>query len=257
MKNENDTVVGDNNGDNNITNRVDESVAPIIQNSPPHGWMEIGSSSKSIPTFDSNSVENADSSRRSLHVEQMDVDSPSMTMAMPRNVRKDRGKGTIGKRSIGATCGAVATVIRGGRGMEENVVVGVNSNKNTVVQLEKMDSGIVVIGDGMGTSRDGNSMHHILRTSSVPACEQRGIAADVISLGRPPRPHYPLVQTGVVPLEVQSVFRSIEAARTSIRRRPTIIGGRLKRPMVRTEPFLYTEIPGNPLTTASVLYNRG
>ena len=63
----------------------------------------------------------------------MDVDSPSMTMAMPRNVREDRGKGTIGIRIIRATRDAVATVIRGGRGMEENVVVGVNSNQNTVV----------------------------------------------------------------------------------------------------------------------------
>ena len=46
LNNENDTVIGDDNGDNNITDRVDEVVAPIIQNSAPHGWMEIGSSSK-------------------------------------------------------------------------------------------------------------------------------------------------------------------------------------------------------------------
>ena len=73
LNNENDTIIGDDNGDNNITNRVDETVAPIIQNSASHGRMEIGSSSKSIPIFDSNNVENTDSSRRS-HVEQMDVD---------------------------------------------------------------------------------------------------------------------------------------------------------------------------------------
>ena len=96
LNNENDTVVGDNNGDNNMTDRVDEVVAPIIQNSAPHGQMEIGSLSNSVPTFDSNSVENIDSSRRSIHVEQMDIDSSSMTIAMPRNVREDRGKGTIG-----------------------------------------------------------------------------------------------------------------------------------------------------------------
>ena len=78
--NENDTVVGDDNDDNNMTDRVDEVVAQIIQNSAPHGRMEIGSSSNSVPTFDSNSVENVDSSRRSLHVKQMNTDSPSMTM---------------------------------------------------------------------------------------------------------------------------------------------------------------------------------
>ena len=107
--------------------------------------------------------------------------------------------------------------------MEENVVVGVNSKQNTVVQLEKMGSGTVVIGDGMGTSRDGmgtsgdgNSVHHILRTSSVPACERGGTTADVISLGRSPQPHRPVLQTRVVPLEVQYVSRSIEIARTSI-----------------------------------------
>ena len=116
MNNENGIIVGDDNGDNNITNRVDEVVAPIIQNSTPHGRMEIGSSSNSVPTFDSNSVECTDSSRRSLHVEQIDVDSPSMTMAMPRNDREDRGKGTIGTWIIEATRAAVATVIGGGRG---------------------------------------------------------------------------------------------------------------------------------------------
>ena len=96
MNNEDDTIVEDDNGDNNMTDRVDEVVAPIIQNSAPHGRMEIGSSSNSVPTFDSNSVENIDSSRRSVHVEQMDTESPSMTKAMPRNVREDSGKGTIG-----------------------------------------------------------------------------------------------------------------------------------------------------------------
>ena len=135
LNNENDTVVEDDNGDNNITDRVVEAVAPIIQYSAPHGRLDIGSLSKSIPSFDSNSVENADSSNRSVHVEQMDIDSPSMTIAMPRNVRDDRGKGTISTRIIEAARAAVATVIGGGRGMEKNVVVGVNSNKNIIVQL--------------------------------------------------------------------------------------------------------------------------
>ena len=127
-----------------------------------------------------------------------------------------------------------------------------------------MDSGTVVIGNGTGTSRDGtgtlgdgNSLHHILRTSSVPKCERRGTTADVISLGRPPRPHRLVLQTGVVPLEVQSVSRSIETAKTSIRRGPTVFGGRLKRPMMEIEPFLHTETSGNPLTTPAVFHNRG
>ena len=132
LNNEDDTVVGDDNGDNNMTGRVDEVVAPIIENSAPHGRMEIGSSSNSVPTIDSNSVENADSSRRSVHVEQVDTRSPSMTMAMPNNVREERGKGTIGTRIIGAARAAVATVIGGGRETEENVVLKVNSNQNTV-----------------------------------------------------------------------------------------------------------------------------
>ena len=56
-----------------------------------------------------------------------------MTIAMPRNVREDKSKGTIGTWIIEAARAAVAMVIGGGRGMEENVVVGVNSNQNTVV----------------------------------------------------------------------------------------------------------------------------
>ena len=228
LNNEDDTIVGDDNGDNNMTGRVDEVVAPVIENSAPHGRMEIGSSSNSVPTIDSNSVENADSSRRSVHVKQVDTESPSMTMAMPNNVREERGKGTIGTRIIGATRAAVATVIGSGREMEENVVLEVNSKQNTVEQVDKMGNGTVVIGDGTGTSGDGTSLDHILRPSSEPERERRGTAVDVISLGWPPRPHRPILQSGVVPLEVQSVSRSIETATTSIRRGPTVIGGRLK-----------------------------
>ena len=132
LNNEDDTVVGDDNGDNNMTTRVNEVVAPVIENSAPHGRMEIGSSSNSVPTIDSNSVENADSSRRSVHMEQVDTESSSMTMAMPNNVREERGKGTIGIRIIEAVRATVATVIGGGRETEENVMLGVNSNQNTV-----------------------------------------------------------------------------------------------------------------------------
>ena len=145
LNNEDDTIVRDDNGDNNMTSRVDEVVAPVIENSAPHGRMEIGSSSNSVPTIDSNSVENADSSKRSVHVEQVDIESPSMTMAMPNNVREERGKGTIGTRIIGAARVAVAMVIGGGRETEENVVLEVNSNQNTMEQLDKMGRGTVVI----------------------------------------------------------------------------------------------------------------
>ena len=65
------------------------------------------------------------------------------------------------------------------------------------------------------------------------------------------------MQTGVVPLEVQSISRSIEIARTSIQRGLIVIGGRLKRLMVGIEPFLHTETPGNSLTTPVVLHNHG
>ena len=253
LNNEDDTVVGDDNGDNNMTARVDEVVAPVIENIAPHGQMEIGSSSNFVPTIDSNSVENADSSRRSVHVEQVVIESPSMIMAMPRNVREERGKGTIGTRIIEVARAAVATVIGGGRETEENIVLGVNSNQNTMEQLEKMGSGTVVIGDGTSTSGDGKSLDHILRPSNVLECEQRGTAADVISLGRPLRPHHLVLQSGVVRLEVQSVSRSIETATTSIRKGPTVIGGRLKRPRMGIEPFLHRETPGNPLTTPAVL----
>ena len=228
LNNEDDTVVGDDNG-NNMTGRVDEIVAPVIENSAPHGRMEIGSSSNSVPAIDSNSVENANSSRRLVHVEQVDAESPSMSMAMPTNVREERGKVTIGTRIIGATRAAVATVIGGGRETEENVVLEVNSNQNTMEQLDKMRSNTVVSRDGTGTSRDGPSLDDIPYPSSVPEREQRGTVADVISLRRPPRPHRPVLQSGVVPLEVQSVSRSIETATTSMRRGPTVIGGRLKR----------------------------
>ena len=84
-------------------------------------------------------------------MEQMDTESFSMTMAMPRNVREVRGKGTIGIRISEAARAAVATMIGGERETEENVVVGVNSNQNTVDQLEKIESGTVVIGVGTGT----------------------------------------------------------------------------------------------------------
>ena len=94
-----------------------------------------------------------------------------MTIAMPRNVRNYRDKGTIGTRIIEATRVAVATVIGSGRETEENVVVGVNSNQNTVDQLKKMGSGTVVIGDGTSTTGDGNSLHYILRLLSVPECK--------------------------------------------------------------------------------------
>ena len=171
LNNENDTVVGDDIGDNNMTGRVDEVVAPVIENSAPHGRMEIGSSSNSVPTIDSNSIANANSSRRSVHVEQVDTESPSMTMAMPNNVREERGKGTIGTRIIEAARAAVAMVIGGGRETEENVVLEVNSNQNIVEQLEKMGSGTVVIGDGTRTSGDGKSLDHILHPSSVPERE--------------------------------------------------------------------------------------
>ena len=162
LNNEDDTIVGDDNGDNNMTGRVDEVVAPVIENSAPRGRMEIGSSSNSIPTIDSNSVENADSSRRLVHVEQVDAESPSMSMAMPNNVREEKGKGTIGTRIIGAARAAVATVIGGGREIEENVVLEVNSNQNTIEQLDKMGSNTVVIRDGTGTSRDGPSLDDII-----------------------------------------------------------------------------------------------
>ena len=196
LNNEDDIVVGDDNGDNNMTARVNEVVAPVNENSAPHGRMEIGSSSNSVPTIDSNSVENADSSRRLVHVEQVDTKSPSMTIAMLNNVREKRGKATIGTPIIEAERAAVATVIGSGRETEENVVLGVNSNQNTVEQLEKMGNGTVVIGDGMGTSGDGKSLDHILRPSRlVPKCERRGTAADVISLGRPPQPHRPVLQS--------------------------------------------------------------
>ena len=145
LNNEDDTVVGDDNGNNNMTGRVDKVVAPVIENSASHGRMEIGSSSNSVPTIDSNSVKNADSSRRSVHVEQVDAESPSMSMTMPRNVKEERGKGTIGARIIGAARAAVATVIGGGRETEENVVLEVNSNQNTMEQLDKMRSNTVVI----------------------------------------------------------------------------------------------------------------
>ena len=171
LNNEDDTVVGDDNGDNNMTAKVDEVVALVIENSAPHGRMEIGSSSNSVPTIDSNSIENVDSSRRLVHVEQVDTESPSMTMAMPNNVREERGKGTIGTRIIEVAHAAVATVIGGRRETDENVVLGVNSNQNTMEQLEKMGSGTVVIGDGIGTSGDGKSLDHILHPSSVPKCE--------------------------------------------------------------------------------------
>ena len=163
LNNEDDIVVGDDNGNNNMTARVDEVVAPVIENSTPHGRMEIGSSSNSVPTIDSNSVENADSSRRSVHVEQVDTESPSMSMTMPRIVREERGKGTICTRIIGAARAAVAMVIGGGRETEENVVLEVNFNQNTMEQLDKMRSNTVVIRDGADTSRDGPSLDDIPR----------------------------------------------------------------------------------------------
>ena len=77
---------------------------------------------------------------------------------------------------------AVATVIGGGKETEENVVLEVNSNQNTMEQLDKMGSNTIVIRDGTGTSRDGPSLDDILRPSSVPERERRGTTANAISL---------------------------------------------------------------------------
>ena len=80
---------------------------------------------------------------------------------------------------------------------------------------------------------------------------------DVSSLARLLQPERPLLPIVVVPSDVEPVRRGMEASKTSIRRKAAVIGGRLKQAMPKIEPFLYTEMPGNPLTTPAVLVNCG
>ena len=49
----------------------------------------------------------------------------------------------------------------------------------------------------------------------------------------------------------------MKAGKASIRTKAIVIGGRLKQPIPEIEPFLYREMPGNPLTTSTVLVNHG
>ena len=133
LNNENENVASDNNDDNNNNNdKNNKVVAPIIENSPLHPPIERESSSKSILTFNGNNVQNASSSRRLVHTKPMDVDSPSIIMATFRNVTGDKDKGSIGVRIIAIARGVASSMNRK-RGMEENVVVGLNFNQNTLV----------------------------------------------------------------------------------------------------------------------------
>ena len=63
--------------------------------------------------------------------------------------------------------------------------------------------------------------------------------------------------TGVVPPQVELIRRGMETSKTSIWTRVAVTGGRLKQPMPKIEPFLYTKMPRNPLTTPEMLINRG
>ena len=110
MDDENENGASVDNEDNN-NDEINEVVAPIIQNSPPHPQIERGSSSKSVPTFNDNSDGNAGNFRCSVYAESMDVDPSSIIRAACRNVTGIRAKGTIGIWIIAVARGASSSMI--------------------------------------------------------------------------------------------------------------------------------------------------
>ena len=244
------------NEDNNNNDEINGIVALVIQNSPPHPPIERGLSSKSVLIFNDSIDGNAGNSRRSVYAKSMDIDPPSIIRATYRNVMGERCKSIIGVRIMVAARGASSLVIGGGD-MDDNVVVETNANQNTSIKVKRTGSGATIIGDGTNTAVDANVVHHIHQTSGISSSERGEILVDVNFLAQPPRPQCPLVPTIVISHEVELVRRGMEESRISIRTRAAIIGGRLKQPMLEIEPFLYTEMPGNPLTILAMLVNRG
>ena len=141
-------------------------------------------------------------------------------------------------------------------GIDDNVVVETNANQNNSIEVNRTGSGTTVIKDGTNTTVDANVVYYIHRTIGVPSSEQRGTLVDMSSLGRPPQPQRLLVPTTIIPLEVEPVRRGMEVGKTSIQIRTAVIGGRLKQPMLKIEPFLFTEMSKNPLTTPMVFNCR-
>ena len=68
------------------------------------------------------------------------------------------------------------------RDLDDNVVIGTNANQNTSNELNKMGSGIVVIGDGTNTVVDANVVHHIHQIAGMPSSERGGTPVDMSSL---------------------------------------------------------------------------
>ena len=225
VENENGASVD--NEDNNNNDEINRVIAPIIQNNPPHPPIERGSSSKSVSTFNDSSDGNKGSSRHLVYAKPMDVDLSSIIKVACRNVTGKRTKGTIGVRIIAATRGTSSMVIGEG-GMDGNVVVETNANQNTSTEVNKTGNDVTVIRDGINIVVDANVVHHIHQTACMPSSKQGRTPVDVSSLARLPQPQCPLVPIAVEPPEVDLICRGMEASKTSIRTRATVIGGRLK-----------------------------
>ena len=108
-------------------------------------------------------------------------------------------------------------------GIDDNVLVETNANQNTSTEVNMMSSGAAVTRDGANTIVDAIVVHHIHQTASMPSSERGGTLVDVSSLAWPPRPECHLLQSTIVPPEVEPIHRDMEAGRTSIRTRATII----------------------------------
>ena len=166
---ENENGASIDNKENNNNDEINGIVAPIIQNNPAHGTIEKGPSSKSIPSLNDNSDGNTRNSKRSMYAKPMDIDPPSIIKATCRNIMGKRAKGTIGVWIIVGACGASSSMIGEGGGMDDNVVVETNANQDTCNEMNMMDNGAVVTGDGMNTAVDANVVHYSHRTTSMPS----------------------------------------------------------------------------------------
>ena len=100
--------------------------------------------------------------------------------------------------------------------MDDNVLVETNVNQNTSTEVNNMDSGVAITGDGMNIALDANVVHLIHQTAGMPSFKRGETPMDVSSLARPLQPQRPLLPTTVIPLEIKLVRRGMEADRTSI-----------------------------------------
>ena len=97
----------------------------------------------------------------------MDIDPSSIIRIVYRNVMGKRAKGTIGIRIIAAAHNASSAMIGQEGGMDDNILVQTNENKNTSTEVNKTGSGVALTRNGTNTTVDANVVDHFHRTTRV------------------------------------------------------------------------------------------